>query len=96
MTPKKSVVAKLLAELLSGLPAALVEMIIPSSFYEGLMGPIRMDESIKMTIAERIMRKANPVSPTVYSEAEHRCACVQAEQLTLMASGGVSPAALPG
>lgn len=71
MTPKKSVVAKLLAELLSGLPAALVEMIIPSSFYEGLMGPIRMDESIKMTIAERIMRKANPVSPTVYSEAEH-------------------------
>lgn len=42
-------VAKLLAELLSGLPAALVEMIIPSSFYEGLTGPIRMDESIKMT-----------------------------------------------
>lgn len=49
----------------------------PSRNYNTLLvlrmanGTIRMDKLVKMTVAERIMRKANSVSPTVILEAEH-------------------------
>lgn len=92
LIPKKFVVSVFLAELLSGLHAALVDGSVRETYNTLLVivGPLGW-----ATIADQILRKANSVSSTICSVAEHICEHVQAKQPTLMASGGVNPTALP-